>query len=364
MTARPSAIHQVVPTLAPRDAIGGHVLEARALLRGMGVESEVFVGEAWPELRRECRPHRELAGGPAGTLLLYHASIGSPVAGWVQRRPEPLVVDYHNITPSSFFAPWAPHVAVELDVGRHQLADLARRAVFGVADSGFNEVELRQVGFGATAVAPILVDPGGFAGEVDAGVGERLAAERSGAEWLFVGRVAPNKCQHDVVAAFALYRRLYDPGARLRLVGGPSAQAYWDAVAGYVAALGLEGAVELAGSVPEGAKAAYFANADVFVCLSEHEGFCVPLLEAWWWGVPVVAFAAAAVPETLGGAGVLLGDKSPARVAAAVDRVVRDARVRAGLVAAGRERLAGEFALERSRARFTAAIEQAIEAAA
>jgi glycosyltransferase involved in cell wall biosynthesis len=148
---------------------------------------------------------------------------------------------------------------------------------------------------------------------------------------------------------------VFDPSARLWLVGGSSSDAYVRAVRGLVEALGLEGAVRLTGSVSPAALAAYYAAADVFVCASDHEGFCVPLLEAMHSGLPVVAYASSAVPETLGGAGVCLPEKSPGVVAAAVWRVVSDAGLRGRLVAAGRRRLE-DFAPERTRATFATAI--------
>ncbi len=147
-----------------------------------------------------------------------------------------------------------------------------------------------------------------------------------------------------------MYRRVYDPDARLVLVGAASSSVYEVALRRFVSELGLEGAVEFAGSVSDAELGSLYRGADVFVCVSEHEGFCVPLLEAMAHGVPVVAFGAAAVPETLGDAGLVLDVKSPGVVAAAVGRVLGDVGLRDGLVAAGRVRL-GEFSLERSRER-------------
>jgi glycosyltransferase involved in cell wall biosynthesis len=219
-----------------------------------------------------------------------------------------------------------------------------------LSDSRYNEAELVEAGYRATAVAPVLIDlealsahaAGGAEADVEARVGLRV---------LFVGRITPNKAQHDLIKALAVYRRLYDPRARLHLVGGVAAPRYQTALEGFVAALGLEEAVTLTGAVPAGVLAAHYRDADVFVCLSEHEGFCVPLLEAMHHGLPVIAYAAAAVPETLAGAGVLLTDKSPATVAAAIHAVVSDTGVRDALVAAGGTRVK-DFALERTRARY------------
>ena len=172
----------------------------------------------------------------------------------------------------------------------------------------------------------------------------RRRREASGAQWLFVGRVAPNKCQHDVVGAFAVYRRVFDPGARLTLVGGATSPHYQRAIERLIGELGLGDSVEILSGVSDAELLAHWATSDVFVCLSEHEGFCVPLLEAMTLGVPVVAYAAGAVPGTLDGAGVLLDDKDPLSVATAVDEVCRPGPARDRLVKAGRQR-AADFSL-------------------
>src|SRR5439155_13609425 len=172
---------------------------------------------------------------------------------------------------------------------------------------------------------------------------------KRGTDWFFIGRIVPNKCQHDIVKAFAAYRRLYDPDARLWLAGGGEASAYASAIRSMVGDLGLGDAVSLTGVLSQPAAAAHFRTADAFAVLSEHEGFLVPILEAWWHRLPVVAFAAAAVPETLGDGGLLLPTKRPATVAAAVHRVVTDEAVTTGLIEQGARRLEG-FTLARTRA--------------
>jgi len=357
-----TAIHQFLPRLAPRDAIGGHTLRIQEALVARGVTSDIYVAEADPEMKGRAHHYLDFAGPRHGepTWLLYHASIGGALGEAVLHRREPVIVDYHNVTPPEYFEAWQPEVSVLLAAGRRQLAALAGRSVLGVADSGFNVGDLREVGFGRTGVVPVLLDLEGLVGECDVGLSERLSGAAGGC-WLFVGRLAPNKAQHDLVKALAVYRRVYDPDARLVLVGAGSSAAYEVALRRFVVELGLEGAVELAGSVSPGELGAYYRGADVFVCVSEHEGFCVPLLEAMAHGVPVVAFGAAAVPETLGDAGLVLDVKSPGVVAAAVSRVLGDAVLREGLVGAGRARLA-EFSLERSRERLWEALNPLIEA--
>lgn len=351
------ALHQFVPTFEP-GAVGGHMLELQRLAREvLGVEAELFAEFVHPSWEGRARRHtdygRRVPAG-AGDVLVYHMAIGSVVADFVRSRAEPLVVDHHNITPPELYERWEPAAAYGCAWGRSQLPELAGRSVLGVADSEYNEDELRRAGYAATATAPILLDPAVFehgGGGADAGALDRMWSTKVGADWLFVGRVSPNKCQHDVVKAFAAYARLYDPAARLHLVGGSSSSTYWAALEKYVAALGLADRVRLTGSVPSGDLLAHYEVADILVCLSEHEGFCIPLLEAMAHRVPIVAFASSAVPGTLGDAGVLLPSKQPSTVAAAVHRVLSDPSLRDALVAAGTARLE-QFTLARTRDRW------------
>jgi glycosyltransferase involved in cell wall biosynthesis len=355
------AIHQFIPSFAVTDAIGVHARQVRRLARQLGLASEIYCSNAHSFERGDARHYLTFSPKRSSdrTWLLYQLSTGSTVARFLRSRPEPKLLNYHNITPASLFLAWEPTVGAELQDGRTQLRDLAPTAELGIADSAFNQAELMDAGCASTAVAPVMVDLEVFDRGLDAVALDTLqrAKDGGGSDWLFVGRVAPHKCQHDVVKAFAAYRQLYDSKARLHLVGASSSHSYWTALERYVAALGLSGAVKLTGGVPPGALAAQFRAADVFVCLSEHEGFCVPLLEAMHHQLPIVAFDAAAVPETLADAGVLLADKSPLTVAAAVNRVLVDQPLRDALATAADHRLA-DFTLERSRARWVDVIER------
>ncbi len=359
MSAR--RIDQVIPSLASRDAIGGHVLQLRDLLRSRGVDSDIYYGNATPDRLDEGYHVDLLKERPStGRILLYQLSIGSPVADVFRERPERKFVNYHNITPASLIESWLPSVGEEVRRGRAQMDQLAPVTEYAVADSVFNEKELVRAGYGSTATVPLLLDLDGFAGDPDPVLAERLATARAGggADLLFVGKFAPHKAQHDLVKALAAYRRLYDPRARLHIVGGAIGEDYPAAVGRFADALGLEGAVEVAGSVTHAELVAYYAASDVFLCLSDHEGFCVPLVEAMYRRVPIVTFDSTAVPETVGGAGLVLSNKDPVLVAAAIDRVVTDDGLRTALAAAAAERVAS-FSLESTRPAWAAALEAA-----
>jgi glycosyltransferase involved in cell wall biosynthesis len=348
-----TAVHQFVPALLPRDATGDHTLELRDTLRSHGWKSDIYVEAAHDELRGQSSYFEEYPGrAEPGDILLYQLSTASPVAEFLATRPETLVLDYHNITPASFYRGWEDHTCEKVALARKQMAVLAPMAAVGIADSSFNAAELRRFGCPSTTVVPILVEMDGGRPEADAAEWSRLAASHGpGTVLLFVGRLSPNKAQHRLVEALWLYRQWFDPDARLHLVGPAVTTSYVDAVSALAEELGLADAVRRAEGLSPAQLASWYADADVFVCLSEHEGFCIPLLEAMRSGVPIVALGAGAVPETLGGAGILLDSARPSVVATAVARVVSDRQLSDRLVAAGHRRL-GDFSLERTRSRF------------
>jgi glycosyltransferase involved in cell wall biosynthesis len=277
--------------------------------------------------------------------------VGSEAAEWCRRRPERLVVNYHNMTPARFFDPWHAGLAAALREGRHEVASLAGRTELAVCDSQFNADELAGLGFARTVVAPVLLDLAAFDVSRRAG-----GVDRAGPTWLCVGRLVPNKGQHALVSAFAAWCAATEGPGSLVLVGGGPALGYERAVRRLVADLGLAERVSFAGSVTHDELVGFYREADVFVSLSEHEGFCVPVVEAMQAGLPVVALSAAAVPETVGDAALLLAaGVPPLDVAAAVERVLADDGLRDELVRRGHER-AAQFALDRSSKRFLEAL--------
>ena len=357
-----SSVHQVIPSFVPRDAIGDHTIQVRSVLQEMGLDSEIYAADTGPGYERLSKPYERYRGG-SGDVLLYQASTGSEMAEWLLHRPEPKLLNYHNITPAEIFNRWEPRLADEMAEGRRQISKLSVVTSHAIAVSRYNEAELVAAGYRSTCTAPLILDPAALAGPADPVTSawmERIKAD-GGPDIVFVGRIVPNKAQHDLIKALVAYRRYFSPRARLHLVGVTSSPWYLDAIRRFVGAVELRDAVDLAGSVSNAERTAYLKGADVYVSLSDHEGFGVPLLEAMANDVPVIAYASAAVPETVGDAALLLPSKEPAVVAAAIDRVIRDPALGAALVAAGRRRLE-EYTLERSRARFAAAVRAGLEA--
>ncbi len=351
-----NGIHHFVPVLHRGDAVGRHTLRLRDATRARGFRSEIYVDTIDPETTSETVPvlsYPEAAR--EGDVVVYQFATASAMAPWLAARSETLVVNYHNITPPELMAPWDNHLALGQLRAQGDLRLLASRAALAVADSAYNEAHLAQAGFAATEVVPpsaaldvVVIE----AARVTTAPRSRFRpAATDGARWLAVGRVSPNKALERTVAALAAARAHGDPEATLHIVGKPATDSYVSALHRYVAELGLAGAVRFAGHASDETVASAYADADVLVVTSEHEGFCVPVVEAMAVGVPVVAFDQGAVPEVLGDAGSLVSDKDPHALAASIGALLHDAARREAMVEAGRRRLA-ELDLETAADRF------------
>jgi glycosyltransferase involved in cell wall biosynthesis len=273
------------------------------------------------------------------TVCVYHFSIGSAAGRLIHGAPDRLVVVYHNITPARFFLGFHPHLAGLCHHGRRELEAFAGRAELGLGDSEFNRAELEAAGFSRTAVLPIVLDLSLYDRPPSPVVRRRYDDGRVNV--LFVGRVIPNKRFEDLIRSFAVFQRWLNPRSRLLLVGDTRGfERYLHRLRELVRELRLEEVV-FTGQVDDDELYAYYRVADVFLCLSEHEGFCVPLQEAMHFHLPVIAYDAGAVRETLHGGGVLLGDKSPDLVADLLDRVTHGGPLRRAVLESQARAIAG-----------------------
>jgi L-malate glycosyltransferase len=334
-----SGIHQFVPMLHRADAVGRHTLQLRDVVLARGIPSHIYVEMDDPETASDTRPFARYAGeAAAGDVLVYQCATASALGPWLRARPEALVVNYHNVTPPEYYAPWDNGMARHQLLAQTQLRALAPRAALGLAVSSFNEAELRQAGFRRTAVVPpaAVVPTGTGAG---AAVDHQATPPARGARWVSVGRLAPNKSIELAVMALLVAREHDDPAATLQVVGRPVAPSYTAALHRFVDAMGLRDAVVFSGALSDSALAAAVAGSDVFVLTSRHEGFGVPVLEAMTLGVPVVANEAGALPEVVGDGGLLVDATDPYAVAGAVARLQGEAGLRSRLAAAAARRV-------------------------
>ena len=350
------SIHQVVVTAAPGDAITNSVMEIRSLLRRYG-RSEVFSCNVHDELRGDVlsiADYDRHAPDEKDPLTLVHLSMGDDqLLPFVSRAAGALIVSYHNITPSEYFAPWDTSTAYLLELGRQSVEQLRDRTVLALADSSFNAADLRAAGYANVRVGGLILE----AERLLAVDPTNLNSPFDGPVVLSVGQLYPHKRADLIVAAFHELTR-DRPSARLVLAGSSRLPAYARAVSRYVDRLGLVSQVTVTGHISDEELASWYRHADLFVVASAHEGFCVPLIEAMQFDIPIVARANGAIPETLGDAGVLVpGNAGPRTLAAVMGAVLDDDLAREALRARGRVRR-NAFTAEAGRRRFLEALDE------
>jgi L-malate glycosyltransferase len=325
-------VHQVLATLGYGDAIGHEVIGIQRVLRRAGFESEIFVETADPRLEDLTLDYRDMIGGIApDDLLVHHFSIGSRASRTAYALPGRMALVYHNITPPQYF------IGVHKDLvklcfrGRRELTAYVDRSDAALGDSEYNRQELEALGFHNTGVLPVVPD---FS-HLDVPPDRRTAAAFDD-EWtnvMFVGRVIPNKRFENVIRAFHVYRMQHNPRSRLLLVGSYSGfEKYLEMLHSLIGRLGTPD-VHFMGHVSNEELTAFYDVGDLFLCASEHEGFCVPIVEAFYKRVPVLAFASTAVPVTMDGGGVLYDTTDPFEIARLMVGILDDLRIEESVVA-------------------------------
>jgi len=348
-------IHQWVPAAHRGDAIGDSARKVREMLRAQGHTSDIFAMTVDDDLRGDVLPFSD-AAAKQGDITIFHFALPSPMTTEFARLPGGRVLQYHNITPASFFAPYDPQLFRLAALGRQELASLVGRVDLALGDSEFNRRELEELGFTRTGVLPIAVNTDRLTGAPRRPALEKILCDGL-INILFVGRIVPNKRIEDHIRLAELYKRYIDNYYRFIFVGR------YDSVPNYYAQIRaliheydmLPDRFWFTGPVPDEDLGAFYRWADVYVSLSEHEGFCVPLVEAMAADVPVLAYAAGAVPETLGGAGVLFSPKDLEHAAELLGLLVYDRNIREDVLVGQRRRLQA-FAPERIEARVTEAL--------
>jgi L-malate glycosyltransferase len=335
------AIHQFVAGYTNGDAISNEARMLRGVFRSWGVASEIFSETACilPQLRDDARDVNTAASnvGPADVVLL-HLSMGSVVNEVFRTLQCRKALLYHNVTPAHYFEFVNPRTAMQLRRGREQVESLAGAAEVNLADSQFNAREIEALGYRNVQVLPLVLDLSQLSEREDRGIIRRF--DDGCVNVLFVGRCVPNKRLEDALRAFALYHNTLNGKSRFIHVGSfDGSERYYYYLLTLARDLGISN-VHFARSVPQDMLNAYYACADVFLCMSEHEGFCIPLMECMAREVPILAYAAAAVPETLDGAGILFSRKEFPEIAEMLHCLATRPALRNAVLASQRERLA------------------------
>lgn len=331
-------IHQFLTSYSYGDAIGNEVLEIRNFLRAQGYESEIFAHWYHPKYADQIKNYREYDGySHKDNIILYHFSIGSPVTRKFLQVPDKKVIIYHNITPHHFFLDYHRVLAKDCYKGRIELKSLADKVDMGLGDSLYNEQELKEVGFADTGVLPLVMNFEKFEEPVAPVLKELF--ENGKSNILYVGRIIPNKMVEDVIKSFHLYQKHFNPNSRLFIVGEYRGfERYLSALHGLVGELGVK-EIHFTGHVPEDELISYFKLAHLYVHMSEHEGFCAPVPESFYLNIPVIAFNAGAVKETMNNGGLLVNRKDFLYIAGLMDRVLTDPELKEKILASQQKAL-------------------------
>lgn len=324
-------IHQFATSLSYGDAISDEMLEIQRALREAGYPSEIFIRFYEPRMAGYIKDYREYKKySSRDNVVIFHFSIGSPVSKMFFRIPDKRIMIYHNITPYEYFLDTHRILSRECYKGRLEMKLFPEKVDLALGDSEFNRRELDSLGFRSTGVLPLLLDFEKFEQDGDPVV--RRIFDNGKTTILFVGRVIPNKKFEDVIKAFHFYKRGFNPDSQLILAGDTRGMdRYTSALFELVDRLELKD-VHFTGHIEFSELSALFKTADVYLSMSEHEGFGVPLLEAFKNRIPVVAFDAGAVAETMNGGGVLLREKDFHGTAALIHVLQQDTEFRAAVI--------------------------------
>ncbi len=322
-------LHQFTEGIAVGDAISDQAFAIRTWLREAGFTSDIYATHIQAALSKEVRPAHTYQPSADERYVVYHHSIGSTVAEHLLRLPVRFVLIYHNVTPPAFVQAVDPKLARQLEYGLAQLEVLCPRTDLGLAVSPYNEADLRAAGFADTAILPIFLEERHYQTSNLPALTARLHDRHP--LLLFVGRIAPNKRQEDLIKLLYYYRRI-EPRATLALVGSQWLPAYVNWLKNLAQSLGLAEHLIFADHVTQAELVSYFRTADVYVSMSEHEGFGKPLIESMYLGLPVLAYATTGVPGTMGGTGVLFHEKNYEVLAEMVDMLIKDRALRARII--------------------------------
>ena len=331
-------IHQLVHTLSYGDAISAEVLALQRCFRELGFESEIYAIHEHPRLRGATRKYTKLDASFDGEVIL-HYSLGSPLNELYRSLHQATrAMIFHNLTPAHWFAGVNPRIVRDIESGARELPELCAITHRLLADSRYNAAELAAIGYPAT-VLELTIDTVKWDAPRNEGI-YSLVQSQPGIHVLHVGRLAPNKCVEDVIKSFYFLHHKMQKQSTLWLVGiDTDTELYSFSLRRLVHELDLADAVRFVGCLADEEVRSLYEAASVYVCMSEHEGFCLPVIEAMHFGLPVIAYASTALPDTVGTGGVLVSKKRHAEIAALIEKIALDSQLRQQLVSAGKERV-------------------------
>jgi glycosyltransferase involved in cell wall biosynthesis len=331
------SLNQYLEAALVGDATTDHAFMLQRWLREMGIDSQIYAEYCQPELERSIKSARSYRSKKQEGLLIYHHAIGSRAAQRLIDEGQELILIYQNITPPEFFNTLDPAMARQMALGREQLAALRQQTKLAIGASDYSEKELKEFGYSHTGVIPIVLNEKEYQVPANEKLFQRF--RDYGPILLFVGRIVPNKKQEDLIKLLYYYRRI-EPNAILLLVGGHFPPGYTHWIKDLSIDLGLDQAVIYTDHLSLEEMSTYYQLADFFVSMSEHEGFCKPLIESMYFNLPVIAFKAAAIPYTMAGSGVLFQHKDFEALAELIDVLNKNSKLRQQIVSGQNRRLA------------------------
>ncbi|WP_044975769.1 glycosyltransferase family 4 protein [Ruminococcus sp. HUN007] len=334
-------IYQLVASLNFGDAIGNDVIAKKHVIEDMGIETEIYAAHVAPKITEPgAYVIDKMPKVNEDDIVIYHMGNGSPMNHMVTELNCRRIMFYHNITPYEFFGIDNVNSVENCRRGIEDMhTHMKGKFDAYICASQFSKDDMVKMGYKEDLidVIPIIVPFEDYSQTPDEAMMRKLSDGVTNI--LFVGRIAPNKKHEDIIRAFAYYKKNVNENSRLILVGSHDPNGmYYNDIVSYVEKLGVEDVV-FPGHISFAEILAIYSKADVFLCMSEHEGFCVPLVEAMTFGVPVIAYDACAVPETLGGSGVVVDDKDPVFLSKVINEVVNNQEMRKTIIEAQKKRL-------------------------
>lgn len=330
---------QILTTLSFGDAVGNDTRALKDVIEEMGFDTSIYAENIDPRLPKNTAFHIDsLKNLSTDDVIIYHKSTGTDLSFKLDSYKCRKIMIYHNITPPEFFKPYNTASASLTEYGLEGVKYLKDKIDYCLAVSSFNKSNLIDMGYECPIdIRPILIPFDDYRKKPD----EKIIKKYSDDGYvniIFVGRIAPNKKQENVIRAFYQYKKI-NPKSRLIFVGSYSGmENYYERLLKYTEVLGLDDVI-FTGHIKFDEILAYYKIADLFLCMSEHEGFCVPLVEAMFFDVPVIAYDTSAIGDTLGGSGILLDDNNPVFVSMVMNRLMSDENLRKFIIEGQRKRL-------------------------
>ncbi|WP_027396830.1 glycosyltransferase family 4 protein [Anaerovibrio lipolyticus] len=329
-------IIQIAHALTKDDAASRQLINMDSMFRELGYDTAMYAHKVDSQLGDAVQT-MEVFQAEKEDIVIYHMTTGTSFNDWVAKYPQKIVMYYHNITPAKFFFGNAWGSWWKCIKGRRQLKKIVKNTFFSWAASEYSRKELEELGLKHTKELSIAVEPEKYTHYEP--IQEMLDKYNDDVTTLLmVGRGVPHKKLDEAIAAIAWYKENISEKIRLVLAGNIK-PSYGKKLHKMVQQLKVDENVIFTGKISNEELCTWFRITAGVLSLSEHEGFCVPLVEGMIFEKPVFAYACSAVPETLGNAGVLIQDKSPKNIATIIHDVLEDENKLAELFKGRKQRL-------------------------